>query len=92
MAEHSCLLGATRNGRVMGNVVVEKIGDMMAAMPILKPKHLEALVRKNARCLALKKIEQQFIEDFKVLNKYALELNKTNLESNVIILAERQSP
>ena len=65
VAEHSCLLKATRNRRVTANVVVEKFGDMIAAMPILKPRHLKALIRmelgvfisdkvcKNDRCLVL---------------------------------------
>lgn len=83
---------------------MENFGDTMVAMPILKPKHLKALAKKNlglfisnnvyknAKCLVLKKIKQQFIKDFKVLNNYTLELKYTNPESNVIVLSERQIP
>lgn len=39
-----------------------------------------------------KKIEEQFTEDFKVLNNYALELKTTNHRNSVTIVAERANP
>lgn len=78
--KHSCILGATRNRRVATYVIVEKFSDVIIGMSIMKPKYLKALIRKNlgvfiidevsknARCLVLKKIKQQFVEDYKVLN------------------------
>ena len=49
-------------------------------------------VIKNAKCLILTKIEQYLIKDFKILNSSTLELKATNLDSNVVVLAARQSP
>lgn len=104
VSTHSCLLGVTKNKRVTAQVVVKKFGDVIASMPVIKPRHLKALVRKetgvfvtdkvckNAKRLVLKKVEQQFIEDFKVLNSYALELKASNPGSNVVIVSERLSP
>ncbi|KAM0942842.1 hypothetical protein DsansV1_C14g0131651 [Dioscorea sansibarensis] len=37
-------------------------------------------VCRNVKEMVAKRIEQQFREDFGVLNKYALELKGTNLE------------
>ncbi|XP_039132316.1 uncharacterized protein LOC120269096 [Dioscorea cayenensis subsp. rotundata] len=85
-SEHSCLLGATKNRRVTAPVVAKRFGEIITAMPFIRPRHLRALVRKelgvfitnkvcrNARDLVLKKIEQQFKEDFGVINNYAMEL------------------
>lgn len=64
-------------------------------MPFIRPRHLRSMVKKelgvfvtnkvciNAKGLVVKKIEEQFREDFKVLNNYALELKATNPGSNV---------
>ena len=49
-------------------------------------------VCRNAKNLVIKKIEEQFREDFKVLNNYALELKATNPRSNVEFVAERDNP
>lgn len=69
-----------------------------------KPRHLKAIVRKelgvfitdkvcrNASSLVIRRIEDQFKEDFKVLNNYALELKLTNPGISVCIVAERQKP
>ncbi|XP_039138799.1 uncharacterized protein LOC120276135 [Dioscorea cayenensis subsp. rotundata] len=46
----------------------------------------------NAKNLVLKKIEAKFIEDFKVLNNYSLELKMTNPGSTVIVVVERNNP
>ena len=46
----------------------------------------------NAKNLVIKKIEEQFKEDFKMLNNYALELKATNPRSNVVVVAERDNP
>ncbi|XP_039126939.1 uncharacterized protein LOC120263096 [Dioscorea cayenensis subsp. rotundata] len=104
VSTHSCLLGVTKNKRVIAQVVVKKFGDVIASIRVIKPRHLKALVRKetcvfvtdwvckNAKRLVLKKVEQQFIEDFKVLNSYALELKASNPGSNVVIVFERLSP
>lgn len=103
MPGYTCILGATRNRRVSGHVLVEKFGDVIAGIPIINPRHLKVLVKKelvmfitdkiceNARCLVSKKIEKQLIEDFKVLNGYALELRATNIGSNVVVVVGRPS-
>ena len=49
-------------------------------------------VCRNAKNLVIKKIEEQFREDFKVLNNNALELKATNPRSNVEVVAERDNP
>ena len=84
-------------------MVVQKFGDVIAGIPVMKPRHLKALVRrelgvfitdktcKNVRRLVLRKIEQQFVEDFKVLNNYAMELRATNPGSNMVVVSGRQS-
>ena len=46
-AEHSCLLGATRNKRVSAHVLVKKFGDVIAGILVMKPRHLKALVRRE---------------------------------------------
>ena len=48
-------------------------------------------MQKNVRRLVLRKIEQQFEEDFKVFNNYAMELRATNPGSNVVVVSGRQS-
>ncbi|XP_039127844.1 uncharacterized protein LOC120263931 [Dioscorea cayenensis subsp. rotundata] len=77
-------------------------GEITSSVSSIRPKHLKAMVRKelgvfitdkvcrNARSLVIKKIEEQFKEDFKVLNNYALELKTTNPGSSVHIMTERQ--
>lgn len=46
-------------------------------------------VCKSTRCLVLKKIEQQFMEDLKVLNNYLLDSMAKNPSSNVVVVAQR---
>lgn len=101
---HSCTFGTTRNKRVIAPVISRRFGDIIAAMPFIKPRHLKALVRRelgvfigdkvcrNAKRLAIRRIKQQFIEDFVVLNNYAMELKETNPGSNVEVAFERQNP
>ena len=102
VAEHSCLLQTTKNRRVTSHVVVKRFGDLIRSMPFIRPINLKAMVRrelgvfvsnkvcKNAKSLVLKKIEQQFKEDFMVLNNYALELKESNPGSIVIVVSERK--
>lgn len=44
-------------------------------------------VCKNVKGLVIKKIKEQFWEDFRVLNSYGLELKTTNPRSNVIVVS-----
>ncbi|XP_039131855.1 uncharacterized protein LOC120268592 [Dioscorea cayenensis subsp. rotundata] len=46
-------------------------------------------VCRNAESLVMKKTEEKFREDFKVLNNYALELQATNPGSSVLVVAEK---
>lgn len=101
-SQHSCLLGATKNRRVTAPIVAKMFGEIITAMPFIRPRHLRALMTKklgvfitnkvcrNARDLVLKKIEQQFKEDFGVIHNYSLELKTTNPGSNVIVESKRQ--
>lgn len=45
-------------------------------------------VYRDAKCLVIKKIKEQFLEDFRVLNNYATELKTTNPRSNVNVVSE----
>lgn len=47
MAEHSCILGATKNKRVIAHVVAKNFGEMISAVPFIKPRQLKAMVRKE---------------------------------------------
>ena len=49
-------------------------------------------VYRNAKRLTIRRIEQQFRDDFGVLNNYAMELKETNPGSNVEVESERQNP
>lgn len=95
---HSCLLGYTKNRRVTAPVIAKRYGDIIFAMPFIRPSHLMTMVRKdlgvfitskvckNAKSLVVKKIKEQFWEGFRVLNNYTLELKSTNPGSNVTVL------
>lgn len=99
--EHSFLLNTTRNWRVTTPIVANRFREMIVTMLFIRPKHLRVMVRKemgafitrkvcrNAKILAIKKIKEQFWEDFRVLNRYALGLKSTNLGSNVSVLSQR---
>lgn len=100
---HSCHLGATKIRRVIAPLIAKKYVEMINAMPFIRPRHMR-LVRKylgvfitnmvcrNAKGLVLKRIEEQFMEDFRVLSSYALVLKATNPGCNVSIVYERQHP
>lgn len=100
--EHSCLVGTSKNRRVLGNIVVERFFDVISGMPFIRPRHLKTMVRKelgvfisdkvcrNAKSLVLRKLEKQYKEDFLVLNNYVLELKQANLGSNLLVVSKRQ--
>lgn len=100
VVNHSCILGATKNRRVIAHVATRRFGEVISGMPSIRPRHVKALVRnemgvsitnkvcRNAKALVLKHIEMRFREDFKVLNNYALELKRTNPSSIVIVVFE----
>lgn len=100
VSNHSCLLGVTKNRRVTTPLIAKKFGVVINSKLSIKARQLRAMVRaqlgvfvtykvcRNAKSLVIKKIEEQFIEDFKLLNNYALELKSTNLGSIVVVLAE----
>lgn len=68
--EHSCLVGTSKNRRVLGNIVVERFFDVISGMPFIRPRHLKTMVRKelcafisskvyrNTKALVLKKTKR----------------------------------
>ncbi|XP_039135770.1 uncharacterized protein LOC120273202 [Dioscorea cayenensis subsp. rotundata] len=102
IAEHSCLVGTSKNRRVTGKVIANRFFDVINGMPFIKPRHLKAMVRKelgvfisdkvcrNAKAIVLRKLKKQFKEDFLVLNSYVLELKEANPESTVTVVSKRQ--
>lgn len=82
VAQHSCLVGVTKSKRVTAKVVTNIFSDIIVGMPFIRPRHLKTLVRKNlrvfisskvcrnAKAMVLKNIQEQFMEDFLVLNNY----------------------
>lgn len=101
---HSYLLGSTKNRRVTAPLIAKRFGELISAMPFIRARQLRAMVRaqlgvfitskvcRNGKRLVQKKIKEQFTEDFKVLNNYALELKTTNHRNSVTIVAERANP
>lgn len=95
-------LGHLKNKRVTRSVIVRRFFDVINGMPFIRPMHLRAMVRKelgvfiyskicrNAKAMALRKIEKQYKEVFFVLNNYILELKEANTGSTVSIMAERK--
>ena len=69
VADHSSILGATKNRRVTAYVVAKRFEEVIGGMPSIKPRHVKAMVRKemgvfitnkvykNAKALVLKKIK-----------------------------------
>lgn len=59
------------NKRVTARVVAKKFGEVISVMPIIKPRHFKAMVKKemgvfisnkvcrNAKAMVIKKIEHQ---------------------------------
>lgn len=102
IAEHSCLVGTSKNRRVTGKVIANRFFDVINGMPFIKPRHLKAMVRielgvfisdkvcRNAKAIVLRKLKKQFKEDFLVLNSYVLELKEANPESTVTVVSKRQ--
>ena len=45
--QHSCLLEVTKNRRVTAPVVAKRFGEIVTAVPFIRPRHLRALVRKE---------------------------------------------
>lgn len=79
--DHTCLLGTTKNGRVIARLIGKQFGEVISSMFFIRARQLRAMVRaqlgvfvtykvcRNSKSLALKKkFEEQFREHFKVLN------------------------
>lgn len=100
--EHSCLVGTSKNRRVIGSVIAIRFGDVISGIPFIRTRHLRAMIRRelgifvtskvfrHAKALVLKKLEKKFKEDIMVLHNYALELKEQNPGSNVKIVSENK--
>ena len=47
VADHSSILGATKNRRVTAYVVAKRFEEVISGMPSIKPRHVKAMVRKE---------------------------------------------
>ena len=73
--EHSCL-STSKNRRLTTIVIARKYGEVINAMPFIKPRHLRALVRKDlgvivsphvcrvAKGEVIKQIEEKYKKEF----------------------------
>lgn len=98
-----CLVGTSKNRRVTGNVVAKRFGDEISGMPFIRPRNLKAMVRRelvvfisskvcrHAKALVRKRFENQFKEDFMVLNNSVLGPKEANLGSYVSLMFEKKN-
>ena len=56
VADHSCILGATKNRRVTAHVVARRFGDVLSGMPSIRPRHVKAMVRKEMGMFIINKV------------------------------------
>ena len=47
VSEHSCLVGASKNGRVIENVLAKRSFDEISGIPFIRRIHLKTMVRKD---------------------------------------------
>lgn len=55
-SSHSCLLGTTKNRRVIAPEIAKRFRETLTAMPFIKPRHFRAMVRKEMGAFITKKV------------------------------------